>query len=81
MLIVKYKSTNRTSCFNFAGNTSFKLHDYVFVKVQGKDRFAEIIFLDNRITRENIPVLNIKNIRKASKKELEILKKVEKLVH
>ena len=78
MLIVKYKSTRRTSCFNFIKNTSLKLHDYVFVKVLGNDRLAEIIFLDDKITRENIPVLSIRNVRKASKKELELFKKVEK---
>lgn len=75
---MRYKSTNRTSCFNFVKNANFKLHDYVFIKVLGKDRFAEIVFLDDKIIRENIPILNIRNIRKASKKELEILRKVER---
>lgn len=76
MLIVRFKSTNRTRCFNFdaSKNIDFKLYDDVLIKLLGKEKCAQIIFLDDKV-KPSMPILNLNCIRKPNIKEREILKK------
>lgn len=77
MMIIRHKYTGRTSCFNFAKNEDFKLGDLIFVKFQEKDKLGKIIFIDNKLEK-NIPVLQIKDLRKPSKREIDALRLIDR---
>lgn len=76
MLLVRFKTTNRTRCFNFSIKESndLKIYDDIIIRIMGKDKLAKIIFLDDKVN-PNIPVLNSGCIRKPKTKEKEALKK------
>ena len=76
MLLVRFKTTNRTRCFNFSIRESndLKLYDDIIIKIMGKDKLAKIVFLDDKLD-PNLPVLNSNCIIKLKTKEKEALKK------
>ena len=77
MIIVRYKYTSRTSCFNLPKNNTLRQGDLIFIKVFGKERLGQVIFIDSKINNL-VPELKLKNVRRPSKRELDILKTVEK---
>ena len=77
MIIIKYKYTNRTSCFNLPKGNNLKPGDLIFVKVLGKERLGQVMFTDGKIDNL-VPELKLKSVRRPSKRELDLLKIVEK---